>query len=86
MGAYRLIGYENRALRAEDFNDDAKDAGEIGAGHAVTALYELLSPEQAASQLSVDGLRYRSAPAGGGPRDQNELCTVKVRYKAPQGK
>lgn len=84
VGAYRLIGYENRALRAEDFNDDAKDAGEIGAGHTVTALYELLSPEQAASQLSVDGLRYRSAPAGGGPRDQNELCTVKVRYKAPQ--
>jgi len=84
VGAYRLIGYENRALNAEDFNDDKKDAGEIGAGHTVTALYEILSPEQARRELSVDSLKYRkSTEAGGG---DGELCTVKVRYKAPQGK
>lgn len=59
VGAYRLIGYENRALNAEDFNDDKKDAGEIGAGHTVTALYEILSPAQARKELSVDALKYQ---------------------------
>lgn len=59
VGAYRLIGYENRVLAAEDFNDDTKDAGEIGAGHTVTALYEVMSPEQAAAQVGVDELKYQ---------------------------
>jgi len=86
VGAYRLIGYENRALQAEDFNDDKKDAGEIGAGHTVTALYELLTPEQARQELSVDGLRYSRTAPSGGEGDEKELCTVKVRYKAPQGR
>jgi Ca-activated chloride channel family protein len=86
VGAYRLIGYENRALRAEDFNDDEKDAGEIGAGHTVTALYEILTPEQAHAELSVDALRYsRPAPAAGSDRN-GEIALVKVRYKAPQGR
>lgn len=72
VGAYRLIGYENRVLAAEDFNDDAKDAGEIGAGHTVTALYEILSPEQAAAQVGVDELKYQpgqkwQTPDGGWP-------------------
>src|SRR5690606_15291537 len=59
VGAYRLIGYENRALANEDFNDDAKDAGEIGAGHSVTALYEIVPPALAASLTGVDALKYQ---------------------------
>lgn len=83
VGAYRLIGYENRSLLAEDFADDKKDAGEIGAGHTVTAIYELLSPEQAARELDSPPLRYQKAvPREGG---QDELLTLKVRFKAPQG-
>ena len=61
VGAYRLIGYENRMLRNQDFNDDTKDAGEIGAGHHVTALYELV-PAGLAAQLpaaNVDPLRFQ---------------------------
>lgn len=90
VGAYRLVGYENRVMRAEDFNDDRKDAGEIGAGHTVTALYEILTPEEAARQVSVDGLRYqkpqRSGEEFGGDRvSRGEIATVKLRYKAPQG-
>jgi Ca-activated chloride channel family protein len=83
VGAYRLIGYENRVLSNEDFNDDRKDAGEIGAGHTVTALYELLTPAQAASEVNVDGLRYQKVV----PREDAsyEVATVKLRYKAPLG-
>jgi Ca-activated chloride channel family protein len=80
VGAYRLIGYENRLLRAEDFNNDAKDAGELGAGHSVTALYEIVPPGGAVPNGSVDPLKYqtRSAATGGA-----ELATVKIRYKDP---
>ena len=55
VGAYRLVGYENRALRARDFNDDTKDAGEMGAGHTVTALYEIVPPgeDDRARQASI---------------------------------
>jgi Ca-activated chloride channel homolog len=85
VAAYRLIGYENRVLRAEDFNDDAKDAGDIGAGHSVTALYEVVPKGVAVSLPAVDPLKYQgpataSAGAGGG-----ELMTVKLRYKEPDG-
>ncbi len=89
VGGYRLIGYENRMLQNEDFNDDRKDAGEIGAGHSVTALYEIVPPGAEASLPSVDPLKYQSNPTP--PRAQtpaaggNELMTVKVRYKAPDG-
>ena len=81
--AYRLIGYENRALRNEDFNDDRKDAGEIGAGHSVTALYEIVPAGTAIDLPGIDPLKYQrpSAPAAGAARD--ELMTVKLRYKAP---
>lgn len=97
VAAYRLLGYENRALRAEDFNDDARDAGELGAGHAVTALYELIpvGAPDAAGVRGVDPLRYRaprvparpivdgtSAVEGGGG---DELLFVKLRYKRPAG-
>jgi Ca-activated chloride channel family protein len=84
--SYRLIGYENRALAAEDFNDDRKDAGELGAGHTVTALYEVV-PAGAGrgGRPRVDPLRYqdRGARARDGVRASGELMTVKLRYKAP---
>jgi len=86
VGAYRLIGYENRLLNREDFNDDRKDAGEIGAGHTVTALYELIPPGEAVAGATVDPLVYQEASR---PRPvelssrSSELMTVKVRYKSP---
>ena len=82
--SYRLIGYENRLLAAEDFNDDRKDAGELGAGHSVVALYEVVpvgAPGSAAR--GVDPLRYQ-APARPATRSGGgELAFVKVRYKRP---
>ena len=85
VGAYRLIGYENRLLAHQDFNDDKKDAGEIGAGHTVTALYELVPPGEAVPGSDVDALKYQrpAEPAAGAARD--EVMTVKLRYKAPDG-
>ena len=82
VGAYRLIGYENRALADEDFNDDGKDAGEIGVGHTVTALYELIPPG-AADLPSVDPRRYTVVKTPAGRSD--ELLTVKLRYKPVSG-
>jgi len=80
VGAYRLIGYENRALADEDFNNDGKDAGEIGVGHTVTALYELI-PAGSTDVPSVDPLKYRK-PAGAARAEyQDEIMTVKLRYK-----
>ena len=84
VGAYRLIGYENRALADEDFNDDKKDAGEIGVGHTVTALYELI-PAGAEDIPSVDPLKYQQIdkkPSEAALAD--ELMTVKLRYKPLQ--
>jgi Ca-activated chloride channel family protein len=83
--AYRLIGYENRALRAEDFADDGKDAGEIGAGHTVTALYEIVPVGVDIDLPAVDPLKYqspRTPPPGSASR---ELMTVKLRHKEPDG-
>jgi len=81
--AYRLIGYENRLLAAEDFNDDTKDAGELGAGHSVTALYEIV-PVGVDTDVEVRGtdpLRYQTAAR---PVDApGELAFVKLRYKEP---
>jgi len=81
---YRLIGYENRLLAQEDFNDDKKDAGEIGAGHTVTALYEIVPSGAGTTLPEVDPLRYQQTP--GEPRSataNDELLFVKVRYKDP---
>ncbi|BDX08044.1 hypothetical protein MACH26_35650 [Planctobacterium marinum] len=78
---YRLIGYENRQLNKEDFNNDKVDAGEIGAGHTVTALYELTL--KSAEQYSVDELRYQTAADEKDNGD--EVALVKLRYKNPQG-
>jgi Ca-activated chloride channel family protein len=89
VGAYRLIGYENRMLAAQDFNDDRKDAGEIGAGHTVTALYEIVPPGAATDavigQASVDPLRYQRPSEPNGAARSGELMTVKLRYKKPDG-
>jgi Ca-activated chloride channel family protein len=79
VGAYRLLGYENRALEDEDFRDDTKDAGEIGMGHRVTALYEII-PAGSADIPEVDTLKY-GRPAFGKSDDSDELLTVKLRYK-----
>ncbi len=85
---YRLIGYENRLLNDEDFNDDTKDAGEIGAGHTVTALYELIPVGAKDSQKwikSVDQLKYQKKnEVITDPSD--EWLTLKLRYKEPNGK
>jgi Ca-activated chloride channel family protein len=80
VASYRLIGYENRLLRKEDFNNDAKDAGDIGAGHSVTALYELVPPGAGAATASVDPLKYQSTHVTAA---SPELLTLKLRYKEP---
>lgn len=86
VAAYRLIGYENRLLRAEDFNNDKKDAGEIGAGHTVTAFYELVpSGSEVASSGTVDDLKYQRAGESTGAAASDELLTLKLRYKEPEG-
>ncbi len=81
--AYRLIGYENRVMAAQDFADDRKDAGEIGAGHQVTALYELITSDAPATQDGVE-LKYTQA-IGKQYSDEDELLTLKLRYKEPEG-
>lgn len=84
VGSYRLIGYENRLLASQDFNDDRKDAGEMGAGHTVTALYELVPPGEESGAPAVDPLKYQR-PAAPGGQHPDEVMTVKLRYKAPGG-
>jgi len=92
VAGYRLLGYENRILAAQDFNDDKKDAGEIGAGHSVTALYELIpagkrGEKEAAKLPEVDPLKYQPMPEVK-PLDAvaaKELLTLKLRYKQPDG-
>nr|WP_321453397.1 von Willebrand factor type A domain-containing protein [uncultured Carboxylicivirga sp.] len=85
--AYRLIGYENRLLNKEDFNDDTKDAGEIGAGHTVTALYEIIP--QGASDANdwiktVDQLKYQKRKLEQTGNNSDEWLTLKLRYKKPE--
>jgi Ca-activated chloride channel family protein len=97
VAGYRLIGYENRMLRTEDFNDDTKDAGEIGAGHTVTALYEIVPAGENVAVPPVDELKYQPTAVraratddskSGGSESKgiaNELLTLKMRYKQPDG-
>jgi Ca-activated chloride channel homolog len=84
--SYRLVGYENRILNEEDFNDDTKDAGEMGSGHNVTALYEIVPAGSAESEPSVDPLKYQK-PSGNksGKSVSGEYLTIKIRYKMPDG-
>ncbi len=84
---YRLIGYETRLLNKEDFNDDSKDAGEMGAGHTVTALYEIIPVGVKATNVpSVDNLKYQKneTPQNIGTTNSSDLLTVKMRYKDPK--
>ena len=86
--AYRLIGYENRLLRSEDFNDDRKDAGEIGAGHTVTALYEVVpagAEATTASAATVEPLKYQEATKPSQAAALGELLTLRLRFKPPEG-
>lgn len=86
VSEYRLIGYETRALRREDFNNDKVDAGDVGSGHAVTAIYEITPAD--AKSASVDALRYRAPPAArtvqpAGEVGADEIGFLKLRYKLP---
>lgn len=81
--SYRLIGYENRVLQAQDFRDDKKDAGEMGAGHSVTALYELVPPGTPGLTGTTDPLKYQTISASKNAQSSKELMTVKLRYKLP---
>jgi Ca-activated chloride channel family protein len=85
VSGYRLIGYENRMLRAEDFKDDKKDAGEIGAGHTVTALYEIIPYGYPVPDSDVDPSKYQEPVELTAASDSGELLTVRLRYKDPDG-
>ncbi len=82
--AYRLVGYENRLLKDEDFNNDKKDAGELGSGHTVTALYEII-PVGVKSSFVVDDLKYQKTKITAYAQNSSEMMTVKLRYKQPDG-
>ena len=84
--AYRLVGYENRLLNKEDFNDDTKDAGELGSGHVVTALYEIvLVGDKSSYAGNVDALKYQKNKKRPATKYNDELATLKFRYKKPDG-
>lgn len=88
IAGYRLVGYENRVMAAADFENDKKDAGEIGAGHRVTALYELIpkssDPDDAPQKETID-LRYQVPARPSERADSDELLILKLRYKQPDG-
>lgn len=80
--AYRLVGYENRLLANEDFNDDKKDAGELGSGHTVTAIYEIIPAGSSEVVASVDELKYQQTIVN--TNTTNDVMTIKFRYKEPK--
>ena len=81
---YRLVGYENRLMANEDFSDDRKDAGELGAGHTVTALYEIIPAGSAQKIRTTDSLKYQETRVKQEASTGNEIMTVKLRYKLPK--
>jgi Ca-activated chloride channel family protein len=83
--SFRLIGYENRMLAHRDFNDDRKDAGDIGAGHSVTALYEVVPAGAKQDKPGTDPLKYQKSGQATEAAQSNELVTVKLRFKQPDG-
>ena len=83
--SFRLIGYENRLLAHRDFHDDTKDAGEIGAGHTVTALYEVIPAARGVAVAADEGLKYRRRVVADDGRESGELLTVSLRYKPADG-
>jgi Ca-activated chloride channel family protein len=82
--AYRLVGYENRVMANEDFNDDKKDAGELGAGHTVTALYEIIPAGSTEEVKKTDELKYQETRVKTTASESEEIMTVKLRYKPPK--
>lgn len=83
--SYRLIGYENRKLNDEDFNDDKKDAGELGSGHTVTALYEIVPKDSKEQLTNIDELKYQNTDEANVTNTyQEEVLTIKFRYKKPK--
>lgn len=82
--SYRLIGYENRKLNNEDFDDDKKDAGELGSGHTVTALYEIVPATLEDTTLTTNTLKYQASPLVNKHVNSSEILTVKFRYKHPK--
>jgi Ca-activated chloride channel family protein len=87
VGAYRLIGYEKRLMANRDFHDDTKDAGEVGSGHAVTALYEIIPTGSAELEKlpSAGAMRYQPTVTAGSAGASAEIMTVSLRYKEPDG-
>ncbi len=85
IASYRLIGYENRLLNKEDFNDDSKDAGDVGAGHTVTAFYEVVPAAAEEQGAGSDPLKYQQSPALSDAAQSGEWMTIKIRYKDPEG-
>ncbi len=83
VAGYRLIGYENKLLRDEDFNNDAVDAGDMGSGHTVTALYEIIPAGQKVPNVEVDDLKYQTPKTPAEAANTGEFLTVKLRYKDP---
>lgn len=83
VAEYRLIGYENRTMAAEDFDNDEKDAGEIGAGHSVTVVYEIITCDNA--QGNAEELRYQETQLSELALNSNEWMTLSIRYKEPDG-
>lgn len=83
VSAYRLLGYENRLLKSEDFNNDKKDAGELGAGHTVTALYEIIPVGVRSDFYTLDDLKYQKTNKESSVNYSDEILTVKFRYKNP---
>jgi Ca-activated chloride channel family protein len=80
---YRLVGYENRLLNEEDFDNDKIDAGELGSGHTVTALYEIVLNEN--TNKNIPGLKYQTVNVNDYAKETNELVNIKLRYKEPAG-
>ncbi|PKG42760.1 vWA domain-containing protein [Psychroflexus sp. MES1-P1E] len=80
---YRLIGYENRLLKNEDFEDDTKDAGELGAGHSVTALYEIMTKEQDKDETKGVDYKYQTTNISPDAYSSTEIATIRFRYKNP---
>jgi Ca-activated chloride channel family protein len=84
VASYRLVGYDNRLLAAEDFNNDRKDAGEVGAGHTITVFYEIIPASSAGTRPAIDPLKYQSSRTARPSLGSDvEWMTVKLRYKPP---
>ena len=83
VSQYRLIGYENRLLKKEDFDNDKKDGGELGAGHTVTALYEIVPIKENRNYEDREDLKYQLSKITYAAKSSDELLTLKLRYKLP---